>query len=95
MKDIAVTLDKVTVHRTSYTVVVTYFFYQGKIHVILNKLEKLSTTDYDGEGTAKMLISVLTETLGLTVTKLARTLKHWYMMESMHQRRKGFVVAVL
>ena len=36
VEDIAVTLDKVTVKRTSYTVIMTYFFYEGKIHVILN-----------------------------------------------------------
>ena len=40
---ITVTLDKVTVQRTSYTVILTFFFHQGKIHIILNKLAKLST----------------------------------------------------
>ena len=37
--DIAVTLDKVTVQRVSYTVVMTYYFKEGKIHCILNKLQ--------------------------------------------------------
>ena len=43
---------------------------------MLNKLQKLSTQDYDANGTAKMLISVLTETLGITQSKLASILKH-------------------
>ena len=69
-------MDKVTVERTSYTVIMTYFFVDGKILVILNKLQKLSTKDYNGEGTANMLISTLCETLGVTKMKLARILKH-------------------
>ena len=40
--NISVSLDKVTVQRTTYTVVMTYFFCDGAIHVILNKLQKLS-----------------------------------------------------
>ena len=54
----------------------TYFFCNGKIYVILNKLQKLSTDQYDSFGTAKMLISVLTETLGITETKLASIFTH-------------------
>ena len=54
----------------------TYYFFEGKIHVILNKLQKLGTFDYDSIGTAKMLISVLTETLGVSETRLSKILKH-------------------
>ena len=64
VRDIAVTLDKVTVNSTSYTVIMTYFFSDGKIYCILNKLQSLSTADYDSEGTAKMVIKTLCETLG-------------------------------
>ena len=76
VKDIAVTLDKVTVQRTSFTVICTYFFNNGRIHVILNKLRKLCTDEYDGRGTAKMLIDTLCETLGFTKMRLSRVLKH-------------------
>ena len=76
VQDIAVTLDKVTTQRTSFTVICTYFFSEGKIHVILNKLQKLTTKDYNGIGTANMLIDTLCETLGVTKTKLSRLLKH-------------------
>ena len=55
----------------------TYFFHEGKIHVILNKLEKLESIDYNGHGTAGMVIRVLKDTLGLTHTKLARILRHF------------------
>ena len=77
VKSIAVTLDKVTIHRTSFTVLMTYFFKDGKLHVILNKLHKLGLLEYDSMGTAKMVINVLTETLGLTQTKLATILRHF------------------
>ena len=71
-----VTLDKVTVGRISYTVVLTYFFFEGRIYVILNKLVHLTTKDYDGEGTAKMLLDCLVETTGLPVSVIAVKLKH-------------------
>ena len=54
----------------------TYFFSEGQIHVILNKLHKLSTSEYDGPGTANMLIQTLCETLGVSKSRLARILKH-------------------
>ena len=73
----AVTLDKVTVNRTSYTVIMTYFFWRGAIHIILNKLVKLSTSEYAGPGTANMVINCLTETLGLSKTQLASKLVHF------------------
>ena len=57
IQDIAITLDKVTVQKTSYTAIMTYSFHGGKIHMVLNKLQTLSTSDYDGPGTANMLIS--------------------------------------
>ena len=67
---------EVTVHRTSFTVIMTYFFFKGKIHVILNKLHKLSEEEYDSKGTAIMLVNSLRDTLGLSNLKLSRMLKH-------------------
>ena len=55
----------------------SYFFQDGKIYVILNKLEKLSTDDYDSIGTAKMVIRTLCDTLGIGESKLAQILKHF------------------
>ena len=77
VKHITVTLDKVTVQRTSYTVILTFFFYKGKIHIVLNKLARLSTDEYDADGTAGMLINTLVETLGVTRTRLASMLVHF------------------
>ena len=59
----------------SYTVIMTYFFFNGKIHIVLNKLEKLNLDEYDSIGTALMVIRVLKETLGYTQTRLASTLR--------------------
>ena len=55
----------------------TYFFAEGHIYVILNKLAKLSTKDYNAEGTASMVIKTLCETLGFTELKLTNVLKHF------------------
>ena len=67
----------VTVQRTSFTVLMTYFFHHGKIHVILNTLQKLEENDYDAIGNANMVVNTLCETLGVTRNKLARILKHF------------------
>ena len=74
VKHIAASLDNVTVHHVSYTIIITYFF-NGQLHIILNKLEKLGLEDYDSEGTARMVIVILTSTLGYTKTQLASNLK--------------------
>ena len=55
----------------------TYFFCEGKLHCILNKLHKNTTDDYDSKGTATMVIKVLCETLGLTKEKLSKMLVHF------------------
>ena len=75
--DLAVSLDKVTVYHTSYTVVVTYFFWEGKLHVVLNKLTILKEEDYDAVGTAEMVINTLCLTLGFNRTQLANKLRHF------------------
>ena len=51
-------------------------FILGKIHVILNKLHKLSKEQYDSVGTANMVIDVLCETLGVSRNRLATILTH-------------------
>ena len=77
VKHITVTLDKVTVESTSYMVILTYFFFEGQIFLCLNKLEKMSEDDYDGEGTAVMVVRVLEETLGYNRFGLAQSLVHF------------------
>mgnify|MGYP001167003868 FL=1 len=55
----------------------TYFFHEGKIYVILNKLTKLNSDEYDAEGTGYMVINTLKETLGVSETRLAMMLVHF------------------
>ena len=66
IEEISVTLDKVTIQRTSYTALLTYFFNNGVIYIILNKLMVMAVDEYDLEGTARAVINGLQETLGLT-----------------------------
>ena len=77
VKHITITLDKVTVESTSYMVILTYFFFGGEICMCLNKLEKMSEDEYDGEGTAVMIVRVLEETLGYDRFGLAQVLVHF------------------
>ena len=66
MEEIAVTLDKVTIQRISYTALLTYFFHHGVIYVILNKLYTMRVDEYDSKGTARAAVGHLVETLGVT-----------------------------
>jgi hypothetical protein len=50
---------KVTVQRTSYTVLMTYFFFEGVIYIILNKLVIMHEDEYDSEGTARSVVAAL------------------------------------
>jgi hypothetical protein len=77
IEDISITLDKVTVQRTSYTALLTYFFWKGQIHVILNRLMKMGEDEYDSVGTARAVVAALMETLGMTRTRLANTVRHF------------------
>ena len=77
IRNIAVSLDKVTVHRTSYSVIITYFFWEGKLHVIMNELKELKIEDYDSVGTARMVVDSLCSTLGCSETELANRLRHF------------------
>ena len=76
IKNIAVSLDKVTIHHTSYTIITTYFFWEGKLHIVANELRVLTLNDYDSEGTAKMVVASLCSTLGYSRTGLAHRLRH-------------------
>lgn len=76
VKSAAVTLDKVTT-TYSYQVILTFFFKDGKIYVFLNKVDRLHTDDYDAVGTAKKVVQVLKETLGLTTMEVATKVKHF------------------
>ena len=60
----AVTLDKVTVAHKPFTVICTYYFDEGALSCLLNKIEPMTTEDYDGSGTASMVARVLCESYG-------------------------------
>ena len=69
------TLDKVTVNRNSYTVLLAFFFWEGALHVVLLKLVKM-TTDYDAVGTARMVLDTLCETTGLSKPEIGAKARH-------------------
>ena len=73
---LAVTLDKVTVGSVAYTVILSYFWYKGAIHCVLNKIHVMTSDEFDGEGTAEFLVSTLLETLRISKSTLANKLKH-------------------
>ena len=73
---ISATLDKVTTGSTCYTVIVTYFFYQGRIRTVLNALFVMTSEHLDGVGSAQMLCNTLCQTLGLSHEDLKTKLEH-------------------
>ena len=75
--EISCTLDKVTVNHVSYMVLLTFFFYQGRIFCLLNKLATLDVESYDSPGTANLVVTHLGETLGLSVQRLSEVLVHF------------------
>ena len=77
VEEVAVTLDKVTVQRTSYTVLLTYFFRDGVIYILLNKLMVMNVDEYDSEGTARAVVDALVGTLGISRARLSDILLHF------------------
>ena len=73
----SVTLDKVTDQRIAYTVILTYFFCEGRIYFLLNSVQKMKSDDYDSYETAQMVTRVLMETLGLGLEVLKTRLHHF------------------
>lgn len=73
----SVTLDKVTVSRVSFTVILSYFFLDGSIYIVLNNLHKMQIKDYDAKGHANFVIQSLIETTGLSKDQLATKCVHF------------------
>ena len=63
--EFSITLDKVTVQHKSYTVLLTFFFLEGKIHCLLNGLISMKEDEYDSAGTAKMVVDKVKNSLGI------------------------------
>ena len=70
------TLDKVTVLKDPYTVLLTYFFHQGRIGCVLNSLHPMKSHEYSGETTAVMVGLDLMASLELTMEKIGRVFHH-------------------
>ena len=91
-KVISVTLDKVTVSSTSFMVLLTYFFFNGKIHVVLNEIHPMKTEELTGEGTADLVIKCLQRTLGMSSDEIREKLEHLVfdgVYEETENRPKG------
>ena len=61
------TMDKVTVQHRTFTVLLSLFFYEGSIYCLLNDILNMEDDDYDGPGTAGIVV----RSLMLTRTQLA------------------------
>ena len=72
-----VTLDKVTVSRVSFMVILSYFFLDGSMYIVLNKLHKMQIKDYDAKGHANFVIQSLIDTTGLSKDQLATKCIHF------------------
>lgn len=76
IKSASFTLDKVTVQRKPYTVLITYFFKEGAIKVFLNHLHVMNSSEYDGVNTANMVGKELMRSLGITRARVGQVFHH-------------------
>ena len=77
IKSFSVTLDKITNQRVPYCAILTYFFWEGRICILLNSLHRMTSEEGDSEGTARMVATVLMETLGLSMSALKARCHHF------------------
>lgn len=73
IKTACFSLDKVTVRRTSFMVIMSFFFCEGKICPLLNSLHKMKEDEYDGKGSAKMVGEALMGSLDMPKSKVKTT----------------------
>lgn len=71
------TLDKVTVQRRSFTVLLTFFFMEGRIYCFLNGLISMKEDEYDSGGTGKMVVEKLKASLGMDRFVVSDKLVHF------------------
>ena len=76
-KSSSITLDKVTVGRIPFTLLMTYFFKEGRIRCILNKLHSMKSNEYDGENTANMVEIDLMASLGIIKEEVKNIVHHF------------------
>ena len=72
----SLTLDKVTVSRIAYTVLVSFFFHEGEIAAVLNDLRVMKSTEYDGANTASMVGLDLVASLGIKREQIGEIFHH-------------------
>lgn len=76
IKNASFSLDKVTVKGIPYTVLVTYYFWKGEIHIFLNSIHQMKSTEYSAESTADMVGRDLMTSLGLTREEVGTIFVH-------------------
>ena len=64
-------------YRVTYCVVLTYFFWECRISILLNFVHRMNSEDADLDGNAHMVIKVLMETLGLSLSALKSKCHHF------------------
>ena len=77
IRDMALTLDKMTIQHVSYTVILAYFFRRGRIYVICVDVVVMNPNDYDSEGAALMVINTVCKALGISRNRLIELLRHF------------------
>ena len=76
IENFCITLDKVTIFNTSFTILCTYYFMDGCIYIIHNELFVMDVDDYCSEGCARKVVEVLCRTLGISSARVAKALRH-------------------
>jgi hypothetical protein len=88
IKNSAFSLDKVTIKNISYTVLVTYYFWEDEIRIFLNSIHQMKSSDYNSKGTAEMVGRDLMTSLGMTREQIGRVFVMLCMMVFTHRKKE-------
>lgn len=76
LKNASFSLDKVTIKSIPYTVLVTYYFWEGEIHIFLNSIHQMKSSEYSAESTAEMIGRDMMTSLGMTREEIRTVFVH-------------------
>ena len=71
VKNASFSLEKVTVRDILYTVLITYFFHDGKLRAVVNSIHLMKSTEYDANATVILADNDLQRTSRMTRSQLA------------------------
>jgi hypothetical protein len=89
IKNASFSLNKITIKSIPYTVLVTYYFWEGEIHIFLNSIHQMKSSKYSAESTREMVGRDLMTSLGMTRDQIGTVLCMQCMIVFMPHKKRG------